>query len=94
MGTYKIYARRNPYSDWTIWCNTDDEKAAEYNKRVIESYGYEWTDEELMTRNAFKVKCYGKGIKLSKVNKFMEGRFRFSTSDIKTLEELQNDGAV
>lgn len=87
MGKYKIYARRNPYTDWTAWCDTDSKKIFEENKTVIESYGYQWTSEELMSPGTFKACCYGKGIDLKKVNKFMEGRYRFAAADIRTLEE-------
>jgi hypothetical protein len=88
MAKYKIYARRNPYTDWSAWCDTDDEKVAENAKQVIESYEYQWTDEELMSRNDFKARCFGRGIKLGKINKFVEGRYRFSSADITTLEEM------
>ena len=89
MGKYKIYARRNPYTDWTAWCDTNDIKVAQKSKAVIESYGYQWTDEELMPRTTFKVRCFAKGISIGKINKFMERRFRFSSADIETLEAQQ-----
>ena len=85
MGKYKIYARRNPYTDWTAWCDTNDIKVAQKSKAVIESYGYQWTDEELMSRTTFKG-SFAKGISIAKINKIMERRFRFSSADIKTLE--------
>lgn len=86
MAKYKIYARRNPYTDWTAWCDTNDIKVAQKSKAVIESYGYQWTGEELMSRTTFK-KSFAKDISIGKINKFMERRFRFSSADIKTLEE-------
>jgi hypothetical protein len=41
-----------------------------------------------MSRNDFKARCFGRGIKLGKINKFVEGRYRFSSADITTLEEM------
>ena len=89
MGKYKIYARRNPYTDWTAWCDTNDIKVAQKSKAVIESYGYEWADEDLMSRKTFKVRCFDEGISLGSVRKFIKGRYKFSSADIKTLGALQ-----
>ena len=86
MAKYNIVARRNPNTDWSAWCNTDDPEVAENAKKTIEEYGYEWSDEEPISVATFKARCYDLDIKPKKINEFAKGRYKFTTADIERLE--------
>lgn len=39
---YRLYARRNPCEEWSVWTETNDIEALAYNIRMIEGYGWQW----------------------------------------------------